>query len=66
MPVYLFPLLSLPKNIKWKWEGLMSKCALCYKEAELEKSHIIPKFMYRSMKKIHLQAIFALHLNQIG
>jgi hypothetical protein len=29
----------------------MSKCALCYEEAMLEKSHIIPKFVYRTMKK---------------
>ncbi|WP_035174999.1 hypothetical protein [Bacillus atrophaeus] len=29
----------------------MSKCALCGEERELEKSHIIPKFVFRSMKK---------------
>jgi len=27
------------------------KCALCRLEAELEESHIIPKFVYRSLKK---------------
>lgn len=29
----------------------MSKCALCHEEAKPEKNHIIPKFVYRSMKK---------------
>ncbi|WP_404337970.1 hypothetical protein [Planococcus rifietoensis] len=27
------------------------RCALCKREAELEKSHVIPKFVFRSMKK---------------
>ncbi|MFT8319631.1 MAG: hypothetical protein ABF649_01860 [Bacillus sp. (in: firmicutes)] len=29
----------------------MGNCALCQEERELEKSHIIPKFVFRSMKK---------------
>ncbi|WP_164731044.1 hypothetical protein [Anoxybacter fermentans] len=29
----------------------MAKCALCGKEARLLKSHVIPKFVFDSIKK---------------
>lgn len=31
--------------------GYKMKCALCRQEAELEESHVIPKFVFKSLKK---------------